>query len=102
MLFILVAMWYAASSQNNAAAYLLMFALTSVFLISIPHTLLNLGGLKATAESAKPTLWDKRFRCRSRSRTNPAPHGMGLRLVCRTLAAIPNASTTSRPAKRCG
>ena len=55
LLFILVAMWYAASSQNNAAAYLLMFALTSVFLISIPHTLLNLGGLKATAESVKPT-----------------------------------------------
>ncbi len=55
LLFVLVAMWYAASSQNNAAAYLLMFALTSVFLISIPHTLLNLGGLKATAESVKPT-----------------------------------------------
>jgi len=55
LMFILVAMWYAASSQNNAAAYLLMFALTSVFLISIPHTLLNLGGLKATAESVKPT-----------------------------------------------
>src|SRR5437016_3024665 len=54
LLFILVAMWYAASSQNNAAAYLLMFALTSVFLASIPHTLLNLGGLKATAESVKP------------------------------------------------
>src|SRR5881396_1050361 len=55
LLFILVAMWYAASSQNNAAAYLLLFALTSVFLASIPHTLLNLGGLKATAESVKPT-----------------------------------------------
>ena len=55
LLFILVAIWYAASSQSNAAAYLLMFALTSVFLISIPHTLLNLAGLKATAESVKPT-----------------------------------------------
>ena len=55
LLFVLVAMWYAASSQNNAAAYLLMFALTSVFLISIPHALFNLGGLKATAESVKPT-----------------------------------------------
>jgi Uncharacterized conserved protein (some members contain a von Willebrand factor type A (vWA) domain) len=55
LLFILVAMWYAASSQNNAAAYLLMFALISVFLISIVHTLLNLAGLKATAESVKPT-----------------------------------------------
>src|SRR5207248_6998061 len=47
--------WYAAASQNNAAAYLLLFCLTSVFLISIPHTLLNLAGLKATAESVKPT-----------------------------------------------
>jgi uncharacterized protein (DUF58 family) len=55
LLFVLVAMWYAASSQNNAAAYVLMFALAGVFLISIPHTLLNLGGLKATAESVKPT-----------------------------------------------
>src|SRR5260370_19308114 len=55
LMFILVAMWYAASSQNNAAAYLLMFALTSVFLISIPHTLLNLGGLKATTETVRPT-----------------------------------------------
>ena len=52
---VLVAMWYAASSQNNAAAYLLLFALTAVFLVSVPHTLLNLGGLKATAESVKPT-----------------------------------------------
>jgi uncharacterized protein (DUF58 family) len=55
LLFVMAAMWYAAASQNNAAAYLLLFCLTSVFLISIPHTLLNLGGLKATAESVKPT-----------------------------------------------
>src|SRR5712691_3351099 len=55
LLFVIAAMWYAAASQNNAAAYLLLFALTSVFLVSIPHTLLNLGGLKATAESVKPT-----------------------------------------------
>ncbi len=55
LLFVMAAMWYAAASQNNAAAYLLLFCLTSVFLISIPHTLLNLAGLKATAESVKPT-----------------------------------------------
>jgi uncharacterized protein (DUF58 family) len=55
LLFVLAAMWYAAASQNNAAAYLLMFVLAGVFLVSIPHTLLNLGGLKATAESVKPT-----------------------------------------------
>ena len=55
LLFVMAAMWYAAASQNNAAAYLLLFCLTSVFLISIPHTLLNLAGLKASAESVKPT-----------------------------------------------
>lgn len=53
--FVLAVMWYAASSQNSAAAYLLLFALTAVFLVSIPHTILNLGGLKATTESPKPT-----------------------------------------------
>ena len=51
---VLVAMWYAASSQNNAAAYLLFFTLSSVIVVSIPHTLLNLAGLKITAESPKP------------------------------------------------
>ena len=54
LLFVLATMWYAASSQNNAASYLLLFSLTGVFLVSIPHTLLNLGGLKATTESVKP------------------------------------------------
>ena len=54
LLFVLVAIWYGASSQNNAASYLLLFALMSVFLVSIPRTLSNLGGLQATAESIKP------------------------------------------------
>lgn len=52
---VLLAMWYAASSQNNAAAYLLLFTLSSVFLVSIPHTVRNLAGLKLRAESIKPT-----------------------------------------------
>jgi len=54
LLFVLAAIWYAASSQNNAASYLLLFALISVFLVSIPRTLSNLGGLQITAESIKP------------------------------------------------
>ena len=54
LFFVLVAMWYAASSQNNAAAYLLLFVLTSVFLVSIPRTILGLSGLTATPETAKP------------------------------------------------
>ena len=54
LLFVLAAMWYAASSQNSAAVYLLLFALTAVFLVSIPHTLLNLAGVTVTLESVKP------------------------------------------------
>ena len=39
LLFVLAAMWYAASSQNSAAIYLLLFVLAAVFLVSIPNTL---------------------------------------------------------------
>ena len=54
LLFVLGAMWYAASSQNNTAIYLLFFALTAVFLVSIPHTLINLAGVTVTLESVQP------------------------------------------------
>jgi uncharacterized protein (DUF58 family) len=55
LVFVLAAMWYAASNQNNAPAYLLLFTLTSAFLVSIPHTILNLSGLNVATESIKPT-----------------------------------------------
>jgi uncharacterized protein (DUF58 family) len=55
LLFVLAAMWYGASSQNNAAIYLLLFLLASVFLVSIPHTLINLVGVTLRVESPKPT-----------------------------------------------
>jgi uncharacterized protein (DUF58 family) len=55
LLFVLAAMWYGASSQNSAAIYLLLFLLGSVFLVSIPHTLVNLFGISVNVESAKPT-----------------------------------------------
>jgi uncharacterized protein (DUF58 family) len=54
LLFVLGAMWYAASSQNNTAAYLLFFGLAAVFLVSIPHTLINLGGVTVRLESVQP------------------------------------------------
>jgi uncharacterized protein (DUF58 family) len=54
LLFVLGAMWYAASSQNSPAVYLLLFGLTAVFLVSIPHTLLNLADVTIAPESAKP------------------------------------------------
>src|SRR5437867_9859730 len=47
-------MWYAASNQNNPAVYLLLFGLTAVFLVSIPHTLLNVTDVTIAPESAKP------------------------------------------------
>jgi uncharacterized protein (DUF58 family) len=55
LLFVLAAMWYAASSQKSAAIYLLLFLLAAVFLVSIPHTLINLAGVTLRVESAKPT-----------------------------------------------
>jgi uncharacterized protein (DUF58 family) len=54
LLFVLAAMWYAASSQNSAAVYLLLFTLAAVFLISIPHTLINLAGVAIALETVKP------------------------------------------------
>jgi uncharacterized protein (DUF58 family) len=54
LLFVLGAMWYGASSQNSAAIYLLLFLLASVVLVSIPHTLINLAGVRVKVESAKP------------------------------------------------
>jgi uncharacterized protein (DUF58 family) len=53
--FLLAAIWYAGASQNNSAAYVLLFLLGSVVLISVPHTITNVTGLTATAESLKPT-----------------------------------------------
>jgi uncharacterized protein (DUF58 family) len=54
LLFVLGAIWYAASSQNNTAVYLLFFALTAIFLVSIPHTLINLAGVTVRLESVQP------------------------------------------------
>ena len=55
LLFVLAAMWYAASSQNSAVIYLLLFLLASVFLVSIPQALINITGVTPRVESAKPT-----------------------------------------------
>jgi uncharacterized protein (DUF58 family) len=54
LLFVLAAMWYAASSQNSPAVYLLLFALTAVFLVSIPHTLINLARVTIALDSVQP------------------------------------------------
>jgi len=48
-------MLYAGSSQQNAAAYVLLFALTSIGIVSIPHAVLNVSGLSGRASAIKPT-----------------------------------------------
>jgi uncharacterized protein (DUF58 family) len=53
-LFVLAAMFYAGASQQNAAAYLLLFTLAAIGIISIPHALSNVRGLTARADSIKP------------------------------------------------
>ncbi len=55
LLFLFGAMWYAAASQNNAASYLLLFTLSAVVLVSVPHTIFNLSGLTLSAESIRPS-----------------------------------------------
>lgn len=59
LLFVLGTMWYAASSQNNTAVYLLFSALAAVFLVSIPRTLINLTGVTVTLESVQPAFVDQ-------------------------------------------
>jgi len=54
-LFVVLAMLYAGSSQQNAAAYVLLFALTSIGIVSIPHAVLNVSGLSGRASAIKPT-----------------------------------------------
>jgi uncharacterized protein (DUF58 family) len=52
---VLIAMWYSGSSQQNGAAYLLLFGLTGLGIVSIPHAFSNVRGLTARAEAIKPT-----------------------------------------------
>jgi uncharacterized protein (DUF58 family) len=83
LLFVLAVMWYAAANQNNAPSYLLLFALTSVFLVSIPHTLSNLGGLNTIAESPKPTFagHEVSLPIEIVNESDAARHGVDLRLA---------------------
>lgn len=51
---VLVAMWYAAVSQGNSAAYLLMFLLGSLVVVSAYHAHFALTGLRLKAGRAAP------------------------------------------------
>jgi uncharacterized protein (DUF58 family) len=47
-------MCYAGASQNNGAAYLLCFLLTSLTIVSLVHAWANLQGLQVSVESVPP------------------------------------------------
>ena len=51
---VLVAMWYAALSQNNSVAYLLMFFLASVVMVSAVHAHFALAGLRLRVGRVEP------------------------------------------------
>ena len=51
---VLAAMWYAALSQNNSVAYLLMFFLASVVMVSAVHAHFALAGLRLRLGRVEP------------------------------------------------
>ena len=51
---VLAAMWYAALSQNNSVAYLLMFFLASVVMVSAVHAHFALAGLRLRVGRVEP------------------------------------------------
>lgn len=83
LLFVLAAMWYAASSQNSPAVYLLLFALTAVFLVSIPHTLINLADVTIVLESVKPAFAGQEvsLSVEVMNRSRATRHGINLALA---------------------
>ena len=76
-------MWYAASSQNSPAVYLLLFALTAVFLVSIPHTLINLADVTIVLESVKPAFAGQEvsLSVEVMNRSRATRHGINLALA---------------------
>ena len=54
LVLILIAMWYAAVSQNNAMAYLLLFFLSSLAVLSMNYTHFNLVGLRLNVLHVAP------------------------------------------------
>ena len=83
LLFVVAAMWYAASSQNSPAVYLLLFALTAVFLVSIPHTLINLADVTIALESVKPAFAGQEvsLSVEVMNRSRATRHGINLALA---------------------
>lgn len=81
---LLIGIWYAAASQSNGAAYLLLFLVASVALVSIPHTWWNGSGLGVTPLPVSPVFAGElvhfRFDVRRRENLRQAPARLWARL----------------------
>src|SRR3982751_3987237 len=77
---VLLAMWYAGSSQQNAAVYLLLFTLASIGIVSIPHAICNVRGLTARTGSIKPTFAGEEASLPVEITNNSRTNRQGLRL----------------------
>src|SRR4051812_33333638 len=80
---VLLAMWYAGASQNNAAAYLLGFLTLSVAAVSAVHAWSNLRGLQLTVEPIAPVYEEEPVVLRVRAKAEPGRRHIAVRLQVR-------------------
>ena len=95
LLALLLAMWYAGASQDNAAVYLLAFVLIGIAAASVLHATANLRGVSMTAEPIKPAFAGDEISARLVARTESRrPHSaLRVKAAGGTLSAyFPNVS----------
>src|SRR3954471_2642431 len=80
---VLLAMWYAGASQNNAAAYLLGFLTLSVAAVSAVHGWSNLRGLRLMAEPIAPVFEEELVAFCVHARAEQGRHHLAVRLQVR-------------------
>ncbi len=80
---VLLAMWYAGASQNNAAAYLLGFLTLSVAAVSAVHGWSNLRGLQLTVEPIAPVYEEEPVVLNVRAKAEAGRRHLAVRLQVR-------------------
>jgi uncharacterized protein (DUF58 family) len=106
---LLLAMWYAGASQNNGAAYLLCFVVTSLALLSLPHAWANLRGVCLRAGVIRPVfageqillpLIAETFSRRRHFALQAKPEGLGSPIFFAAVSAsLPGQAEASFPAR---
>src|SRR3954464_6652350 len=80
---VLLAMWYAGASQNNAAAYLLGFLTLSIAAVSAIHGWSNLRGLQLTVEPIAPVYEEEPVALKVRAKAEAGRRHIAVRLEVR-------------------